>query len=198
MPLLNTADALYLGANAVDRVYLGATQVWPTGAPDVGTVGDTGANGGGNWPTSADRGVFAPFVLAHTATLTAFNMRTRAPSSAGNRYKGVMYAADGASGRPGTLLAVTAASAAIGAGVQLITIPAGGEVIAPQTVWIGYVCDGAAGSGAETDSGGVNAAQTIMMNGIISFASPQDPASAWPGSPGPYSNVPAAWFDYEY
>lgn len=29
MPLLNTADALYLGAQTVDAAYLGAEQVWP-------------------------------------------------------------------------------------------------------------------------------------------------------------------------
>ena len=31
MPLLNTADAVYLGASAVDKVYLGANEVWPGG-----------------------------------------------------------------------------------------------------------------------------------------------------------------------
>jgi hypothetical protein len=29
MPLLNTADAIYLGAAAADKVYLGTVQVWP-------------------------------------------------------------------------------------------------------------------------------------------------------------------------
>lgn len=33
MALLNAADALFLGAQAVDRAYLGAVQVWPQGAP---------------------------------------------------------------------------------------------------------------------------------------------------------------------
>lgn len=38
MTLLNTADAIYLGGVAADRVYLGATQVWPASAGDAGLV----------------------------------------------------------------------------------------------------------------------------------------------------------------
>jgi hypothetical protein len=43
MTLLNAADALFLGDAAVDRVYLGATQVWPADAPPsaFATWGDT-------------------------------------------------------------------------------------------------------------------------------------------------------------
>ena len=37
MPLLNTADALYLGSTEVTKVYLGATQVYPHVAPPYST-----------------------------------------------------------------------------------------------------------------------------------------------------------------
>jgi hypothetical protein len=36
MTLLNAAEAIYLGDRAVDRVYKGATQVWPSEGPPVG------------------------------------------------------------------------------------------------------------------------------------------------------------------
>lgn len=198
MPLLNTADAIFVGANAADRIYLGAELVWPSGPPPTFIIGDNGSGGGGNWPTAEDRALFAPFVVDSTATLVSFNMRTRPASGAGARYKGVVYAADGAGApiagfaRPGTRLAVTAASSAIPAGAQLITLPISG-VITPQTIWIGYVCDGE-GSG-ETDSGGTNPARTIMFNQYLSFASPPATAPAWTGSPGAYSNQPAAWLE---
>jgi len=29
MPLLNTADKIYIGSAAADKVYLGTVQVWP-------------------------------------------------------------------------------------------------------------------------------------------------------------------------
>lgn len=196
MPLLNTADAIYIGATPVDRVYVGSTQVWPDEAPVEYIIGDNGSNGAGNWPTSENRALFAPFVVASTATLVSFNMRTRSGGSGGYRFKGVVYAADGAGAaiggiaRPGTRLAVTAASGIIPSGAQLITIPISG-VITPQTIWIGYVCDGE-GYGT-TDSGGTNSARTIMFNGDLSFATPPATAPTWSGSPGAYSNQPATW-----
>lgn len=40
---------------------------------------------------------------------------------------------------------------------------------------------------------------TIMLNGgEVNYASPPATAGAWPGSPGPYSNVPSLSFDYLY
>lgn len=158
-------------------------------------VGDDGSDGGGNWPTSADRALMAPFTVPQTAHLVSFNMRTRDANGSGCRYKGLVYAADGGAGPngsvlPSTLLAVSEVSAVVGAGVQLITLAISGTV-EPQDVWVGYVCDG--GGNGETDSGGTNPGQTIMFNGDLSFASPDNPVAEWPGSPGPYANVPAVW-----
>lgn len=58
---------------------------------------------------------------------------------------------------------------------------------------------GASGAGCETDSGGTLANGTIMLNGgEVNYASPPATAGLWPGSPGPYSNVPSLSFDYLY
>lgn len=167
------------------------------GGGTPGLVGDNGSGGAGNWPTSGDRAMLAPFTLLHTATLVQFGMRTTPANAAGETFKGLLYAADGSGGGAGTLLFATASSAATPAGAQLIYIPASG-VITPQDVWIGYVANGTAGgSGGETDSGGTGS-NVRMYNGILSFASPDDPAPTWPGSPGPYSNIPSVWFEYTY
>lgn len=166
-----------------------------------GFVGDMGSGGAGNWPTSGDRGLGCPFVLADNATLTSFNMRTTSANNAGDKFRGLLYAADGPGGYAGTLLCETVASATAIAGAQVINIaipPA--SPIPPQPVWIFYVADGGSSAfgGGETDSGGTNASETIMLNGTLSFAAPQDPCPTWPGSPGPYANVPAVWFEYTY
>ena len=41
MPLLNTADAVYLGATPADAVYLGAEKVWPSGFDPAALAGLT-------------------------------------------------------------------------------------------------------------------------------------------------------------
>ncbi|MCR6700855.1 MAG: hypothetical protein NVV68_06785 [Dokdonella sp.] len=172
------------------------------GPPPTYIVGDSGLSGGGNWPASGDRGLFAPFLLDRTAHLISFNMRTRGASAGGNRFKGVVYAADaggapiGGVARPGTLLAVSDQSDVIGAGALALQMPISGT-IAPGWIWIGYTANGSGvGSGSETDSGGTNANQTIMFNGSLTFATPPNPAPTWPGSPGPYGNVPSVWLVY--
>lgn len=131
------------------------------------------------------------------------HMRTNDASAGGNRYKVVVYLADGAGvpiggvNRPGTLLAVSAQSDIVPPGAQDIEMGISGEM-PDAPVWIFTVSNGTGtGGGSEQDSGGVNDAQTIMLNGTLSFAAPQDPCPAWPGSPGPYSNVPSAWIDCE-
>lgn len=58
---------------------------------------------------------------------------------------------------------------------------------------------GDTGSGSETDSGGTSTDVAIMLSGgEVNYASPPSTAGAWGGSPGPYSNVPALWFDGTY
>lgn len=162
-----------------------------------GMLGDNGSGGSGNWPTSGDRALMTQVVIAETITLTQFNMRIHTDSTGvGDRFKGLIYAADGTGGNPGTLLAVSSPTGPTTGGAELLTAAASGSVTA-QNAWIGYVCDGGSGSGSSTDSGGTATNATIMLNsGETDYASPNDPAGNWPGSPGPYSNIPALWFDY--
>jgi len=170
-------------------------------APDPFIVGDSGSGGAGNWPADANRGLGAPFTPLRAGTMLLAHMRTNSASAGGNRYRLYVYAADGAGApiggvaRPGTLIAVSAPSAIVAAGAQDVQMAISGAMPATP-VWIFTGSDGTgSGGGSEQDSGGTNAAQTIMLNGILSFASPPATCPAWPGSPGPYSNVPSAWVD---
>ena len=157
--------------------------------------GDTGTGGAGNWPTSADRALMTKIVAANTLSLTQFNMWTRSASTGvGDHFKGLVYEDDG-TGEPGALIGVSAPTAATAGGAQLLTASCS-ITVPPGNYLIGYVCDGGSGSGSETDSGGTATNVTIMLNGgETNYASPSDPAGDWPGSPGPYSNKPALWFD---
>ncbi len=167
---------------------------------ETGQLGDTGSGGAGNWPTSANRALMRKITVPFAITLKQFNMRIRGASTGvGDRFKGLVYAADGAGGEPGTLLAVSAPTAATAGGAQLLTAAVADVAIPAGEVWIGYVCDGGSGSGSETDSSGTATNATIMLNGgETNYAAPSNPCGDWPGSPGPYSNLPALWFDYEY
>lgn len=163
--------------------------------------GDTGSGGGGAWPTSGDRALLVKITASNTLTLTQFNMRTTASStgSANDRFKGLVYADDGTGGNPGTLIGVSdPTNPTNSSGSNLLTASCS-ITVPPGDYWIGYVCDGGSGTGSITDSGGTNVSGTIMLNsGETDYASPNDPAGNWPGSPGPYSNVPALWFDGTY
>lgn len=201
MPKLNDADAIYVGSEPALRVLLGRTEVWtPPGAEVSATLGDTGTGGGGNWPTSANRALMTKITLPHDATVTLFRMAIRSSSiGVGDRFKGLIYAADGTGGYPGTRLLVTDPTAATAGGAEVLTVPVANIAVPAQEVWIGYVCNGASGAGCETDSGGTLANGTIMLNGgEVNYASPPATAGLWPGSPGPYSNVPSLSFDYLY
>lgn len=201
MTKLNDADAIYIGSEPVLRVLLGRTEIWtPPGAEVEATLGDTGTGGGGNWPTSADRALLRKITLPHDATVTLFRMALRSTSvGVGDRFKGLIYAADNTGGYPGTRLLVTDPTSPTSGGAQVLTVPVADIAVPAQEVWIGYVCDGGSGAGSETDSGGTLTNGTIMLNGgEVEYASPPATAGLWPGSPGPYSNLPSLSFDYLY
>lgn len=200
MPRLDDRDALYIGAQEVTAAYLGRTQVWALPSPSTPFIlGDTGSGGAGNWPTSADRALMRRIVLPQDTTFNSFSMRMRAGANAGDRFKGLMYAADNTGDYPGTLLIATPQTPIAAGGAELLTISFTDTLITAQEVWIGYVCNGGSGSGSETDSGGSSPNATIMLNGgETSFASPSNPCGLWPGSPGPYSNIPALYFEGFY
>lgn len=158
--------------------------------------GDTGSGGGGNWPTTGDRALMRFIAAANTLTLTQFNMRMKNTSTGvGDRFRGLVYMADAAGGYPGTLVGYSDPTNATTGGTQLLTATCSISVPVGD-YWIGYVCDGGSGSGSETDSGGTATDVAIMLNGgEVDYASPPSLAGLWPGSPGPYSNIPALWFD---
>ena len=205
MPKLNDADSVYIGAQAATAVMLGSTLVWGTdpggGGGTDGDLGDTGTGGGGNWPTSGDRALMRKITVTDTWTLTQFNMWLKSDNiGVGERFKGIIYQADSAGGGqyPGTLVGVSSPTNTSISGACLLTA-ACTITLPPGTYWIGYVCNGLAGAGCSSDSGGVITNNTIMLNGgEVNYASPPSTAGVWPGSPGPYSNTPSLWFDGTY
>ena len=202
MTVLNIADVLKVGSLDVLSARVGRTEVWaPPGSEVDADLGDTGTGGAGGWPTSANRALMTKVTLPHNATIKQFNMWMAAESAdAGDRFKGLIYAADNTGGYPGTRLLVSPPTPpSTGIGAELLSIAIADILVPGQEVWIGYVCDGGSGAGNDTDSGGVLASGTIMLNsGEVNYASPPSTAGLWPGGPGPYSNVPSLWFDYTY
>lgn len=201
MPRLDEQDAAYVGAEPVNRIMLGGLEVWTPPTPGVPVIiGDQGSGGGGNWPTQGDRALLRKITVAAPTTLTQFNMRIRDPAPnpevGGDRFKGLVYAADGTGGNPGTLVAVSSPTPPNAGGPELLTAPVANVLIPAGEYWIGYVCDGGSGGGVDTDSGGTAPNVTIMFNsGETNYASPSNPAGNWAGTPGPYNNIPALWFD---
>jgi hypothetical protein len=171
------------------------------GVPPVNDIdwGDMGSGGGGNWPTTANRALMTSITAANVLTLTQFNMRMKSDNTGvGDRFKGLIYQANGAGGKPGTLVGVSSVTPPTVSGAQLLT--AACSIVVPVgNYWIGYVCDGGSGTGGSTDSGVPAANIAIMLNsGEVNFASPPSTAGTWPGGPGPYSHTPSLWFDGTY
>lgn len=72
--------------------------------------------GGDTFPCSGDRAVLSKFTAPGDGTIQSVNVIFDSTSSSGASFKGLVYAADGAGGIPGTRLGVGAA----------VTVPAGG------------------------------------------------------------------------
>lgn len=164
--------------------------------------GETATGGAGNWPTSANRALMRFIETTEQLTLTQFNIWLDSDNvSSGDRFKGLIYMADGAGGYPRTRIGVSDPTGpSTGIGAELLTAPC--AIVVPAGgpgYWEGYVCDGGSGSGGYTDSGGALTNVAIMLNGgEVEYASPPAIAGLWPGGPGPYSNVPSIWFDGTY
>lgn len=179
----------------------GRTEVEALAPPTVPIQwGDTGSGGGGSWPTAADRALMRKIFAANDLTLTQFNMRIKAGSAGvGDQFKGLVYLGDGAGGYPRTRIGVSDPTDATVGGAQLLTAACAIFVPAGSWYWEGYVGNGFSGPGCDTDSGGTETDVAIMLNGgEVEYASPPAIAGLWPGSPGPYSNVPSIWFDGTY
>ena len=171
----------------------------PGGGTDI-DWGDIGSGGGGNWPTTANRALMRKLYADYEMTLTQFNMRMGSASTGvGDRFKGLVYLGNAAGGYPATLIGVSSPTNPTAGGAELLTAACSIVVPAGSIYWQGYVCDGGSGSGSETDSGGTETNVAIMLNGgEVNYSSPPATAGLWPGSPGPYSNIPALWFDGTY
>lgn len=102
--------------------------------------GDNSA-GGDTFPCSGDRAVLSKFTAPESGTVTAINVIYDASTTAGTNMKGLIYAADGAGGIPGTRLGVGSAVAVPAGGGD---IQSGGLSVAITNgvdYWVGAVND---------------------------------------------------------
>ena len=100
--------------------------------------GDNSA-GGDTFPCTNDRAVLAKFTAPEDGTITAVNVIFASGSSAGANFKGLVYAADGGGGIPGTRLGIGGAVAVPGGGGDL---QSGGLSVAITNgvdYWVGAV-----------------------------------------------------------
>ena len=113
MPVLNTADTLYLGATAVDAVYAGSTKVWPpSGRLDGGTITVVGGYRIHTFTASG--------TLTHTGRPVHVDVLVVAGGGAGGR-SGATSTSSGGGGAGAVLTGSYAVSAS-----QTVTVGAGG------------------------------------------------------------------------
>jgi len=97
--------------------------------------------GGSTFPTTNDRAILSKFTAPGSGTVTQINQRWHSSSTGADNFKGLIYAADGAGGIPGTRLGIG----------NIASVPAGGGDIASGGLsvaitggvdyWIGSVID---------------------------------------------------------
>jgi hypothetical protein len=108
----------------------------------MATFGDTTA-GGDTFPASSDRAILSKFTAPEAGTVTQINARFDATSGADN-FKGLIYAADGAGGIPGTRLGVGNSAAVPGGGGDIASDGLSVAISAATDYWIGGVGQGIA------------------------------------------------------
>ena len=137
MALLNAADALFIGSTPVDRVYLGAVQVWP---PSGGTVrfGNETLPPGDDVDLNGESGriFLTRFTVPESGALQFISIYSNSVSDLGF-VKGLCYADNG--GVPGTLIAVGAEVNTVAAGVYYPSACAGEALTGGTEVWIGGI-----------------------------------------------------------
>jgi hypothetical protein len=172
MALLNTADAIRLGAAVVDRVYLGANQVWPPaggggtqvrfGNETLPPFDDVDLNG-------EDGRVFLTrFQAPASGTLDFISIYSNSASALGV-IKGICYA--DAAGVPGALVAVGAEVNTVAPGAYYPSACAGQAIVGGNWYWLG---------GLHKDFHSVMRANNSSGDGwahfgSIGYATPQDP-----------------------
>jgi hypothetical protein len=116
------------------------------------TFGDTTA-GGDTFPTTNDRAILSKFSPASSGTVTQINVRFHSTSAAGDTFKGLIYAADGAGGIPGTRLGIGDATSVPAGGGDLASTGLSVAVTGSVDYWIGAVIN-SSNSVFETDASG--------------------------------------------
>lgn len=190
MPLLNAADALFLGPTEVVRAYFGAAQVWPSEAPTTERFGNEGV-ANDSFPNSEDRAYIGLYTMPENGTILRIGgyFTDLSGGLAGDTVKFIIH--ENVAGEPGARLAIAAP-------VTIATIPEWwvADLVAPLVrsagaIWIGYVASGLALDNrlGQIDGGG----QARLANGSYSYASPP---SSWPGSDAEYENNPCIYAEY--
>lgn len=172
MPLLNDADAIYIGSEPALRVMLGRTQVWAPAAEAVG-FGTLNTGGGGNWGMSSDRMMLTKWTLAQDiiAKRIRLGMLPNNPMTDTTPIKGVIYNNGGTAGAAGLLMVASeefVLPATYPGGQQWLAVP--DTLLVAGDYWIGGIADNFTGvfdSGEPVASG-----RTVMFNGNTPFASP--------------------------
>lgn len=188
MAKLNDADAIRLGASAVDRIYAGSNLIWPSASQ--GWFGTQLTNGGGNWGTNPDRAMLDRFTLTHTATLKRLFIYLLTANTANHNVKGLIYTDN--AGAPGTLVAVGSPASTTGIVNAYLQSNFADEVIAPGDYWIGAVSNG---FGREFGSGVHSAPSAVIINGDLSYT---NPPTTCPAPAASYMNDVACYVEYTY
>jgi len=100
--------------------------------------GDETADGD-TFPDTPDRTILSKFTLTENGTITSITVRFDAASTSGNNFKGLIYAADGAAGIPGTRKAIGASVAVPAGGGNLQSDVSPGVDLVAGDYWLGSV-----------------------------------------------------------
>lgn len=138
----------------------------------MGVFGDTTA-GGNSAPGSADRSWMSKFTANGSGTVTQINVRFHSTSAAGDSFKGLIYAADGPGGIPGTLLGVGAATSIPAGGGDLASTGLSVSITNGVDYWLGGVTNGFSGVFEDDLSGAVySRSENSATPNPMSYASP--------------------------
>jgi len=105
------------------------------------TFGQSPISGGGTFPCDEDRALLSKFTAPASGTITQINQVFDATSAAGGSFKGLVYAADGAGGIPGTRLGVGGATAVPAGGGDLASTGLFVTITGGVSYWLGVVCN---------------------------------------------------------
>lgn len=140
------------------------------------TFGDI-TQGGSSFPCSGNRAIFGLFTLSEAGDVQSIGIFMDAATTGGINIKGLIYAADGSGGNPGTRLAVGQAVAVPAGSSELTSTLSSPVSLAAGDYWIGAVASDfqARWSADDASAGGVR------KEGVT-YASPADPLGAIDGT----------------